>query len=337
VFLVFDGDAAGQKASERSLDLLVSEDLDVRVYTVTEGKDPCDAILALGGERFRRSLEAECLDLFEFKWRATVGAEEAQGSAQARAHAVEAFLRLLARVRNPVTRRLILREYTERLGLRDEDVEAMVEKAVDEVARAGRQRLGPSTAPRAQRTAAAPAGAAGAREAVSRSPGAFEPLAEVVLECLLALPREAREIWARVPRGLFRGATGEALWRGVEEELRREVFSGVELARSLSDREAHRLVVRILSRLEPENEEGDMAADYRSIWASCQRDLRRWEIRSRVSELESALSKLAMQDAAGAASSARSGERSAQRETLLRELTSLRKELKKKWTTSSSS
>ena len=48
VDLIFDGDAAGQTAAERSLDLLVAEDLEVRIYTVTHGKDPCDSLLELG-------------------------------------------------------------------------------------------------------------------------------------------------------------------------------------------------------------------------------------------------------------------------------------------------
>lgn len=84
VVMIFDGDAAGQRALERSLDLLVAEEVDVRIFTVTDGKDPCDAVLALGGEEFQRRVAEDSTSIFEFKWRMAV---ETQGrnSPQARA------------------------------------------------------------------------------------------------------------------------------------------------------------------------------------------------------------------------------------------------------------
>ena len=123
VLLIFDGDAAGQKATERSLDLLVAESVDVRIYTVTDGKDPCDAILALGPEEFRRRIQAEAVGIFEFKWRRTVEAPETKGAGAAiRARALDEFLDLLAKVPNVVARKLIVREFSERIGVPEEDI-----------------------------------------------------------------------------------------------------------------------------------------------------------------------------------------------------------------------
>ena len=99
--LIFDGDDAGQRASERSLHLLVAENLDVRIHTVREGKDPCDAILALGGEEFRRRFDTESVDIFEFKWQRTAGADGAAVPAL-KAKALDEFLELLALVPNVV-------------------------------------------------------------------------------------------------------------------------------------------------------------------------------------------------------------------------------------------
>lgn len=134
VLLIFDGDAAGQKATERSLDLLVEESLDVRIYTVKDGKDPCDAIQALGAEEFRRRIESEAVGIFEFKWRRTVDSEEARGAGPAgRARALDEFLDLVARVPNVVARKLYVREFSERIGVSEEDIGARLRQVARRV------------------------------------------------------------------------------------------------------------------------------------------------------------------------------------------------------------
>ena len=366
VYMIFDGDAAGQSAAERSLELLVGEDIEVRVYTVTDGKDPCDAVRALGGAEFRARIERDAVDLFEFKWCATAGSPEAARSPQARASAVGDFLRLVAGVKNPVTRRLILRDYSERLGLRDSDVEALLEKAVREGARAAtreRRRDGgapddrgsmssapgrpPSAAasPRAgdrplrvvgpanERAgngvrlvgSAAGGSAAGGGSVARRESKPLDPLAEIVLECLFALPENAEVIWERAPAGLFAGDTGEALREAIADRLRarrdeRAPFSGVAVARRLAHPEAHRVAIRVLSRLEQDDQ--SLVTDYGMFWQGCQRDLRRWEIQTAIAAIQRELEPLA-----AGGGTLTNGER---QHELRREVTRLRKELKRK-------
>ena len=55
--LVFDGDEAGQKAADRSLELFLNHELDVRVLTLPEGLDPCDFLLDRGAEAFLALVE----------------------------------------------------------------------------------------------------------------------------------------------------------------------------------------------------------------------------------------------------------------------------------------
>jgi DNA primase len=52
VVLVFDGDEAGQKAADRSLELFLGHDVDIRVLTLPANTDPCEFILRQGGEAF---------------------------------------------------------------------------------------------------------------------------------------------------------------------------------------------------------------------------------------------------------------------------------------------
>ena len=65
VILVFDGDTAGLRASERSLPLLLKEGLKVKILSLPEGQDPDDFIRLQGKEAFQESLES-AQDLFFF-------------------------------------------------------------------------------------------------------------------------------------------------------------------------------------------------------------------------------------------------------------------------------
>jgi DNA primase len=57
IVLVFDGDEAGQSAADRSLELFLSNELDLRVLTLPAGIDPCDFLLESGPEKFRHMAE----------------------------------------------------------------------------------------------------------------------------------------------------------------------------------------------------------------------------------------------------------------------------------------
>jgi len=276
--LIFDGDDAGQKASERSLDLLVSESLDVRVYTVTDGKDPCDAILSLGGPEFRRRLVEESVSLFEFKWRRTMESAGIEDSGPAiRARALDEFLSLLARISNPVARKLELREFSERLGVPEADIEARL-KVVS--------RPKPSSAVRSaeSRSGTVPAGEAGKASAKG-----IPDLEQVVLECVLALPHKAKAIWSQVPRELFQDSSLRSLVASIERQLEDGDFSTTRLAHEVEDPAT---VARLLSRVE--DDEGNPTLDYEEVWLRLEGDLGRYNQRTRVKDLKARMAQEAL-------------------------------------------
>ncbi len=53
VVLVFDGDAAGQSAADRALELFLGHEIDVRVLSLPGGLDPCDFLTREGADAFR--------------------------------------------------------------------------------------------------------------------------------------------------------------------------------------------------------------------------------------------------------------------------------------------
>jgi DNA primase len=94
--LVFDGDEAGQKAADRSLELFLGHEVDVRVLVLREDLDPCDFLLANGAGPFLDMVESAVDPLTFAIDRA--GVQFDFGSAEGSRLAAESVLAILARV-----------------------------------------------------------------------------------------------------------------------------------------------------------------------------------------------------------------------------------------------
>ncbi len=269
-WLVFDGDRAGQSALERSLDLLVAEDIDVQVCSMPDGRDPCDVIQDGGADAFRANLNDRSASLFEFKWRRTLElARETEGGANAEARAIDEYLRLVGRVPNPVTRRLHIREFAERVG-------------VDETTLGARLRT--LTKPTARPRPGNPTDEsnASARSSFTASAGERE-LALVLLECLLALPHNAAEIWTIVPKEVFRRSGASELVDAIDRRLAAGEFSPDGLLREVSSEDAQKFLILALSRVQ--SEETD-STDHEERWKCARRDIERYRLTAEIHALD---------------------------------------------------
>jgi DNA primase len=282
VLLIFDGDAAGQKATERSLDLLVAESLDVRIYIVKDGKDPCDAILALGGAEFRRRFDEESLGIFEFKWRRTVESEEAEAFGPAlKARALDEFLTLLNRVPNVVARKLHLREFAERLGIPEADIE----KRMRQLSRKSEFSKHPYGVQSGPGTGSPPALMGSTENVDSKAEAAGRrELEGVILECILGLPEKSSGILAELPHNFFESPCICRIVDCARRLLEAGDFSPARLNSALEDPEAQSVVTDFLSRLD--DEQGKPICDYEEVWQRARRDLRRHLQREHVEELK---------------------------------------------------
>jgi len=65
--LIFDGDAAGIKAADRSIDLLLEQEINVKVVLLDPEDDPDSAVKRLGKEQFELYIEEHAKDFLEFK------------------------------------------------------------------------------------------------------------------------------------------------------------------------------------------------------------------------------------------------------------------------------
>ncbi len=66
VYISYDGDAAGQKANLRGMDILKDEGLNVKVVPLPEGLDPDDVIKKQGAEGYQKCLDA-AMPLIDYK------------------------------------------------------------------------------------------------------------------------------------------------------------------------------------------------------------------------------------------------------------------------------
>ncbi len=115
VIFLFDADPAGLRAAERSIDLLLPHDLQIRVASLPEGSDPHDFLLAHGTGPFAEAIE-QADDFFAFKLKLLRGRYDLSSAAN-KARAADEMLTLLDHVQNPIIHSELCRQLAEELRI----------------------------------------------------------------------------------------------------------------------------------------------------------------------------------------------------------------------------
>ena len=95
IVLVFDNDTAGVEAANRALEVCLAQRIDIKLAFVSENKDPCDFLLAVGKEGFDKIVE-HAVDVMEFKWQRLLDGLDGSDSLTDKRSATEEFLRSVA-------------------------------------------------------------------------------------------------------------------------------------------------------------------------------------------------------------------------------------------------
>ncbi len=111
VTLVFDGDAAGQKAAYKALHGLLPLELPIDVVTLGGGDDPCDVLVREGARPLVAAMEL-ARGWFPFLVEGLKGKSGAELSREA-----DRVLELLARIQKPVYRHSLLLELAQATGI----------------------------------------------------------------------------------------------------------------------------------------------------------------------------------------------------------------------------
>jgi DNA primase len=137
VVVVFDGDAAGQRAAAKVIPMFVEADVDGRLARMPAGVDPDDFVRNVdggGAEAFRRLIDGARPMLDQF-----IQDAAADPTIPGKASTLETVAELLAKVRNPATRELYAQQLAGVLRLSIQQVA----RAIREAAQKG---LRPATA-----------------------------------------------------------------------------------------------------------------------------------------------------------------------------------------------
>ncbi len=116
VVLMFDGDAAGVKATLRTMDVFLNSGVTVNVVRLPSGEDPDSYVRAHGAEQLLE-LEQQACPLVEFAVEQCL-AGVTQASVEERMRRVDEVLSILAKVSNPIEKEEYLKQVAERLGIR---------------------------------------------------------------------------------------------------------------------------------------------------------------------------------------------------------------------------
>ncbi|MBG8553545.1 DNA primase [Hymenobacter guriensis] len=119
VTVLYDGDAAGIRASLRGIDMLLEGGLNVRVVLFPDGNDPDSYIRKVGDQRFVEHLEGASQDFIQFK--TDLVSREAAHDPVKKAEAIREVLQSIAKVPDPIKRQVFLQQTSQAFGI-DEQV-----------------------------------------------------------------------------------------------------------------------------------------------------------------------------------------------------------------------
>ncbi|MBL7812521.1 MAG: DNA primase [Bacteroidetes bacterium] len=108
VTVLYDGDLAGIKASLRGINLLLAEDLNVRVVSLPEGEDPDSLCAKMGGEAFKTFLQEKEENFILFK--AKLLLKDVENDPLKKSDAVRDILDSVAEIRDPLKRTALNRQ-----------------------------------------------------------------------------------------------------------------------------------------------------------------------------------------------------------------------------------
>lgn len=132
VYLLTDSDAAGAKASERSIAVLMAEEMPARVVRLPGGeKDPCDFLLAQGKDPFVAAL-AQTQDLFDYKFE-MVRKSHDLSQPQGLKGAAEDLLALISVIPDNLLKNRYRYEIMKRLNIDERDLQYTVQPNRPEV------------------------------------------------------------------------------------------------------------------------------------------------------------------------------------------------------------
>jgi DNA primase len=126
ITVLFDGDEAGIKASLRGIDMILEQDMNVRVVMFPTGEDPDSYSRKVGSTAFTEYLEKESQDFISFKTKLFVN--EAGNDPVKKAGTIRNIVESIAKVPDPIKRTVYLKECSKLLEIGEDILIAEINK-----------------------------------------------------------------------------------------------------------------------------------------------------------------------------------------------------------------
>ena len=140
VLVLFDGDVAGLKATMRALDMVLEEDLNVKIVALPEGQDPDSYLKELGASDFRAFMERTAKDFLYFKTDLLLA--ETQADPVRKAEVVKEIIQSIAHIPDPIKRALYIKECARLLELDEQILIRETNRKVSQFIRQKQNRIG---------------------------------------------------------------------------------------------------------------------------------------------------------------------------------------------------
>lgn len=151
VTILFDGDTAGIKASFRSIDMLLSEAMNIRILLFPDGDDPDSFARKHPQEYVENFIKTEATDFIDFK--AEILLKEAANDPIKKAEAIRDIVKSVAFVQNALKQEVYLKEVATKFGLSEQSLfnELDVQKQVKKQQVTPQQRQEQQAAPKLEK------------------------------------------------------------------------------------------------------------------------------------------------------------------------------------------
>ncbi|MGU3373845.1 DNA primase [Chryseobacterium sp. M5A1_1a] len=120
VTILFDGDNAGIKASFRSIDMLLTEGMNIRVLLFPDGDDPDSFARKHPQEYVEKYIENEAMDFIDFK--AEILLRDVGSDPIKKAEAIRDIVKSVSFVQNALKREVYLKEVSNKFGLSEQSL-----------------------------------------------------------------------------------------------------------------------------------------------------------------------------------------------------------------------
>ncbi len=130
IVLLYDGDAAGVHAALRGTDMLLEEEMNVKVLLLPEGDDPDSFARNHTAEDFRKYIEDHQVDFIQFKTGISL---RGVTDPVKRSQAINSIVESISKIKNQITRAAYITDCAHRLGVN----EAIIVNALNNFVRNG--------------------------------------------------------------------------------------------------------------------------------------------------------------------------------------------------------